>query len=206
VRRIAEHVLISRHPILSAAQASREPITRRGSEWWYQPGVRFVVDFEGREVVIWSVHLRSPRDHFRQLRGAFLWTLGWNRPGEPFPGLARGDLETYWIEHRKTVEALKELMEAETLPTLVLGDWNVPDVGPLYQRVSAGFSDAHREAGAGYGYTFPGDLEWWAAFGQPWLRIDYVLSDRHWRPRRCEVEPASGGAQHLALFAELELQ
>ena len=205
-KRVGEHVLLSRYPITFATQASRGPILRKGSQWHYQPAGRFGIDFHGREIIVWSVHLRSPRNHFRQLRGALAWTVGWSRKdGIPASG-ATGDLENYWAEHRRSIEALNELFRSEQSPTVIAGDWNVPDVGPDYQAMTVSLTDAHREVGRGYGSTFPGDLKWWPAFHQPWLRIDYVLSDCHWRPVRCVVEPDSEGAQHFAVFAELELR
>ncbi len=206
-RRVGEHVLLSRHPILAAAPADREAMIRRGSNWHYLPAVRFVVDWEGVSVVVWSIHVRSPRDQFRNDRGRLRQRLG--LPISPQDAAAIQSVDwggSYWDEQRLSVEALLELIHADAQPTVIAGDWNIPDVGPLYWKLTKRLADAHREAGSGYGYTFPGDLNWWAAFGQPWLRIDYVLTDHHWRPLTCEVEPSPEGSQHHALFAELEFR
>lgn len=211
VRRMGEHVILSRHEILSAERVSRETIHRRGSEWWYEPAARFVIDFQGTAVVVWSVHVRSPREHFRQLRDTLAWWLGWMPLDErgvspPPPGGGIEQIRRFWPEHRMTVECLLELFRKETLPVVVAGDWNVPDAGPLHRQMTRSLTDVHRAAGTGCGHTFPGDLKWWPAFNEPWLRIDYILCDRQWEARRCEVERDCEGAQHLALFAELELR
>ena len=206
-RRVGEHVLLSQHPILSAVPADRENMIRRGSNWHYMPAVRFVIDWEGREIVVWSIHIRSPRDQFRSYRGLLKQHIGLPVGSSDLEAIKSEEWGgSYWPEQRLSVEALLELIHADTQPTLVLGDWNVPDTGPRYWDITRQLTDAHREVGTGYGYTFPGDLQWWAAFNRPWLRIDYIFSDRHWTPIRCEVEPDSGGSQHFALFGELELR
>jgi endonuclease/exonuclease/phosphatase family metal-dependent hydrolase len=118
-------------------------------------------------------------------------------------------MDHYWKEQRVVLDGLMKRIEAETLPTLVLGDWNLPDFGPRYRRLTRNLQDAHLVGGKGFGHTFPGDLPHWAAFGQPWMRIDYVLTDKkHWRVEECRVQTASEAAlsQHRALLVRLRRQ
>lgn len=104
------------------------------------------------------------------------------------------------------LDSLLKRIEAETLPTLVLGDWNLPAFGPRYRRLTRNLQDAHLAGGTGFGHTFPGDLTHWAAMGQPWMRIDYVLTDKtHWRVEECRVQTAAEAArsQHRGLWVRL---
>lgn len=205
--RIGEHALASRYPF-KGTQVVR-PDVPPGSAFrvQYLPAARFEVDVPGGPIAVYVVHLRSPRDALSKYRSLRLWK--WTLFGVPTHVSASITIDHYWKEQELVLEGLLKRIEAETVPVLVLGDWNLPDFGPRYRRLTKNLLDGHREAGSGFGHTFPGDLSHWAAFGQPWMRIDYVLTDkRHWQVEECRVQTASEAArsQHRALFARLWLQ
>jgi len=204
--RIGEHALASRYPF-KGTQVIR-PDVPKGSAFrvQYLPAARFEVDVPGGPIAVYVVHLRSPRDALSKYRSLRLWR--WTLFGVPTHVSPTITIDHYWQEQEMVLEGLLKRIEAEALPVLVLGDWNLPDFGPRYRRLTKDLQDSHVQAGSGFGHTFPGDLSHWAAYGQPWMRIDYVLTDkRHWRVVECRVQTASEAArsQHRALFAGLWL-
>ncbi len=200
--RVGEHLLASRYPFAGSQLVRPALPPATGVRLQYLPAARFQVEAPGGPVAVYVVHLRSPRDALSKYREGKFWRWTWS--GVP-PGVHQGNtLDYYWREQHAVLAALLEKMRAETLPTLVLGDWNLPDFGPRYRALTRDFLDAHREAGRGYGHTFPGDVKLAAALGQPWMRIDYALADRrHWRVLDCRVQDQAGDSQHRGIFTRL---
>lgn len=81
-------------------------------------------------------------------------------------------------------------------PMILAGDFNTPPTGHIYGDLTRRFGDSFREAGWGWGYTYPSK--------NPLVRIDYVLHSPHWAVTRCEVGGAPG-SDHRPVFAELAL-
>jgi endonuclease/exonuclease/phosphatase family metal-dependent hydrolase len=187
-RRMGEFTVFSKHPILHS-----EPVYTR-IEQSYQTGhtwmqaARFLVQVGTRQVVIYNVHMLSPRQaltgqrQLAQLRG-----------------------EDYWMWQQQVLDGLLQRIEAEELPVLVCGDWNLPALGPRYRRLTERLRDAHARAGSGWGFTAPGDFRHALAFWQPWLRLDYILASDDWKVLGCETENPSQ-AQHAAVAARLRLR
>ena len=194
VIRIGEHAVASRYPIRRTVPLAPLASITFGP-LGYLPCLKVELDVDGRTVVVYSIHIRSPRSHFQSYRS---WDV-WRSPNRS------AALSKYWIEQQRVLQMLLILIRTEKNPVVVVGDLNVPDVGPLYREVTRTLQDAHREAGQGYGYTFPGDLTSPLAGGVPWLRIDYILPDHSWRVVSCTVQDAAAVAsQHRAVVADLE--
>jgi endonuclease/exonuclease/phosphatase family metal-dependent hydrolase len=62
------------------------------------------------------------------------------------------------------------MASAETGPVLIAGDTNLPGLSETLTANLSNFSDGFREAGAGFGYTFP--------VGHPWMRIDRMFTTK----------------------------
>lgn len=203
--RIGEHALASRYPF-KGSQVIRPELPPGGPvRMQYLPAARFEVDAPGGLMAVYVVHVRSPRDALSKYRSLKMWQ--WTLLGVPAHVSPSVTIDYYWKEQKVVVEGLLKRIEGESLPTIVLGDWNLPDCGPRYRRLTRQLQDAHQVAGDGLGYTFPGDIMEWAALGQPWMRIDYVLTDvRHWIVRECQVQSGSEAAlsQHRGLIVALE--
>lgn len=185
--RLGEFVLLSRFPILqtSGIRLNVRWADGRVRTWYHS--ARHLLQAGDRQIVVYNVHLPSPRHALTGSSGPI------------------SKEENFWELQRQVQEELLSHVEAEMLPTIVLGDWNIPPLGPRYRRMTRSLVDAHAVAGEGYGFTVPGDVRHLLAFHQPWLRLDYILSSREWAVETCATEPSSV-SQHAAVFAELRLR
>lgn len=203
--RIGEHALASRYPFKGTQVVKPDMPSAATIRVQYLPAARFEVDAPSGPVAIYVVHVRSPRDALSKYGSLKMWK--WTLLGVPAHVSPSVTIGHYWDEQKLVIEGLLKRIEAETLPTIVLGDWNLPDFGPLYRRLTKQLQDAHRVTGKGLGYTFPGDLSHWSALGKPWMRIDYVLADcKHWEIQECLVQSGQEAArsQHRALNVGLK--
>jgi endonuclease/exonuclease/phosphatase family metal-dependent hydrolase len=190
--RVGEFLLLSRFPITRTELLATVLSPGHQPHRTLYKAARFEIDFNGRGVAVYNLHLPSPRQNMRLLGRK--------------PSLASVQLmRQYWLDHATLIRDLLTRIESERMPCVVLGDWNQPTVGPLYRQLTRHLQDTHSVAGLGYGWTFPGD--WWTVFtdGQAWMRLDLVLCSKEWRVLRSEVEPESE-SQHCAVGAVLKLQ
>ncbi len=160
--------------------------------------------YHGQTVVIYNIHMPTPRPEFMKLRG------------RGFLAEAIGGGGIYSVKTRKSYaefiakkiqlsEGLIEVLEKEERPFLVVGDFNMPANGYVWHLFRSRFVDSFGEKGHGYGFTFPSaSLNPFTLFG-PWLRLDYLFAGENWKPTFCRVEPRHAG-QHRAVVAQFELQ
>jgi endonuclease/exonuclease/phosphatase (EEP) superfamily protein YafD len=194
ITKVGEFALLSRFAITQAMLVPAR-VEMAGKYSRVDPdAARFEIDFHGRPIVIYTVHAMSPRYELDMLFGI----------QQPYPKTIR-DGPSFWQQQRSVIEQLLAKMDAETLPTVVLGDWNMPPMGVIYRHITRGRQDAHATVGSGAGFTCPGDLWTPLTWGKPWLRIDYVLTTSHWQPLSCVTEPASH-AQHCSVAALVRLR
>ncbi len=193
-----EFTVLSRYPIISSSLIEI-PAGNRSM----QPAARFEIDFAGIRVALYTVHFLSPRDTLSYYRrGAFLYgVLG--LPGTPWAEKRRIN-QQFWDDRIEQARELAQFIEAEPLPTIVVGDFNAPSGGYIHGIFLEVLADAHREAGHGFGYTFPGVTRNPLSGGGPWMRIDYLFCDEHWKTRWCITEP-DRPSQHRAVTAQFEL-
>ena len=162
----------------------------------------FEVEHEGKSLIIYNIHMPTPRPDFVKLRAnGFLASLF--RGEGIYSSKVRSAYQESMQERVKEAKKLAEVLASEKRPFLAVGDFNMPDTGYLYRVFDAQFSDAFAAKGNGYGLTFPGFTRNPLSLFGPWLRIDYIFAGPQFRPLKCKVEPRQN-AQHLAVSAELE--
>ena len=197
VRSQGEFVLISRFPIRSSAPVG-DVLWRR-----HPVAARFEIDWDGRALALYNVHMPTPRRELERLMGlGFLkeWARshGWWGT-DPDDGVAAR------LEARPALaEALRDRILAEQVPTIVAGDLNIPHWGYTCKMITARLADAYGERGKGFGFTFPGISRNPVTLFGPWLRLDYLFCTRNLEPQQARVEPA-GRAQHRAVVARFAL-
>lgn len=172
---------------------SRYPIVR---ERTFTLGASTIVcqdvtlDVRGRSVRVLNVRLRHPQyglqvsPDFPQIRP-----------------VARG---VDW--QADEVDDLLDRLDRLDLPTLALGDFNMTDQSPQYRRLARRLGDSQREAGWGFGFTFPDFVtRRGALFNTPAvIRIDYIWHDGGLSPVTARVGPPLG-SDHRPMVAEFRL-
>ena len=167
-------------------------------------GVWFEVDYHGTPIVVYNIHLPTPRPDFERLRGAgFLAEL--SRGGGIYSKEVRQRFQQSMDERAELLRKLRERLDKEDRPFFVLGDFNIPSGGYLHGLLADKYTDAFAEKGCGYGWTFPGQTRNPLSLFGPWLRIDYIFSSVDWQTLDCVVEPRQP-AQHRAVAAKFVLR
>ena len=191
---IGEFVLISRFPITQAKYLT-------GPHWRNPPASMFKIDWQGRPITVFVVHIPTPRRDFYGLRGrGFL--------AEILRGKAPQHFARYAEAMRQRVEVarwLEQRMAEETGPVLALGDFNMPSWGFVHALFTRRLTDSFEAVGRGFGFTFPGYTRNPLSFFGPWLRLDYVFCNRDWTPLTCKTEPHRA-SQHRAVAAQFALK
>ena len=181
----------SRLPILSE---ERWEGSQRGANWQHA-----VVDVHGRRVHLVNLHLTTPRVTVRRTESFLVPVV----VGEV--SVARRQ-EVAWLGPR--LRALAATGE----PVIVAGDLNLTDQTPEFQRLlDAGYADAYRQAGWGFGMTYPGLPRVrlgrsGAVIGFPLIGIDHVLLSSGVQARSARVWPDSGSSDHRPVVVDVVLR
>ncbi|ARA94547.1 hypothetical protein AWN76_016205 [Rhodothermaceae bacterium RA] len=149
------HLLAVEQHLLSVG-----PDDRRASEV-----VRVRFRWEGREAVLYNLHLRSfgrlkPWEDQRHWLNPAYWRAFLGRYREAFGARAR------------EAEQLRALIEQDSLPVIVAGDFNSTPHNWSYHHLARGLQDAFRVAGSGWGGTYHVRF--------PVVHIDHVLAGPAW--------------------------
>jgi vancomycin resistance protein VanJ len=194
-----EYLLMSRYPILSQELVHVQMETRKGRQD-VAVAARFVVDWPKSKLCVYSVHMPTPRDilTWYTQRGTFLHGLA------PFTE-KHIQYKAYWQGRVEAAEKLSAIIHKETMPVVLMGDFNTPPHGETYHALLKDFTDGHRESGSGFGYTFPCSTWNPFAFFRPWLRLDQILASRHWR-FKSHVNEVERTTQHRCIAAALSLK
>lgn len=164
----------------------------------------FELDYQGKTIVIYNVHFPTPRPDFYKLRGrGFLAEL--RSLGGIYSSEVRDEYRKSMANRVQLARNFLAWLEKEQRPFLVVGDFNMPSQGYLYDLFSDRFTDSFATKGRGYGLTFPGTTRNPLSLFGPWLRIDYIFTSKDWGPVRSRIE-STQDAEHLALLGEFELK
>ena len=191
-RRESEFSLISRLPITESGIVLDIDYKGRPVAAWFE------LEYTGRRIVIYSVHMPTPRSFLMELEP------GNSGGGEYISSEGCEDFKNYWSIRFDLMRRLMAVLRAEKRPMLVVGDLNTPDAGGLYQMLAAEYQDSYAEAGSGGGATFPGNSRSVLFISGPWLRLDYLFASSDWVPMECFVETPTR-AQHLAVLGRFAL-
>ena len=195
---VGEFMIVSRFPIRQSRPIPGLESTGRSI------AARFELDCEGRPLVLYVVHLPTPRMEFELLRGAGVM-VEWRRGGGIFSPAVRREYAKAMRRRVELAENFAEQLAAEQGPVLVVGDFNAPAQGYVRRLFSGRFTDFFSASGRGLGLTFPGISSTPLSWSGPWLRLDYAFGSAGIRPVETRVESRSR-AQHLAVVARFWLE
>jgi endonuclease/exonuclease/phosphatase family metal-dependent hydrolase len=196
VRIAGQFLLASRFPIQEVVEPPRvmHDGTARSPRF-----VRYRIGTPAGVLQIYNVHPISPRDALAEVRGEGLESEV--RSGRLLSGAASSKVMDNTDLRLEQLQAIADDARASTTPVIIAGDTNMPTLSWGLDHWFGGFQDGFSEGGSGFGYTFP-------APKHPWMRIDRVLADRHFRVLdfRVMADGASKRASdHYAVVADLEL-
>lgn len=126
----------------------------------------------------------------------------------PYVGIDRQSVEQGFRWRQEQIELVLDMVEDKPEPLILLGDLNATPMSDVYRSLSARLSDAYREAGAGFGHTFPGQGGRWGRVPYParLVRIDYVFHSSDWRATEAWVGAWDSVSDHHPVIARLSLQ
>jgi endonuclease/exonuclease/phosphatase (EEP) superfamily protein YafD len=132
--------------------------------------IEYVLDTTLGTISFFNAHPISPREGLVTLRGEGLrHEIG---SGRLLEGTRAHVLQVNTGLRTIQVEALARAASLEPAPVVVAGDTNLPAPSPLLHRTLGEYDDAFRQAGWGFGNTFPTNSK----KGPPWMRIDRILA------------------------------
>ena len=149
--------------------------------------LRTELTWAGRKMAVYNVHLTS--------HGV---NKPWQRPGSRFSTDAwiryLKEMKNGFALRERQVEQIRKLIHDETLPVVLVGDFNNTPDSWSYSQLSKGLRDAYRLSGSGWGATYHAD--------HPAVRIDFVLLGPEFEPVSASVaDPYPSSSDHRPLIA-----
>lgn len=181
----------SRYPIVSEEVWDG---SRREAQWQHA-----VLNVDGQPVHVVSLHLTTPSVNWRVRQD-------WPVPVAVGQMAQARSLEVTWL-----VPRLRPLVQGPE-PLIVAGDLNLTDQTPEFQRLlDTGLTSAYRQAGWGFGLTFPATprvrfFRRTLRVPTPLVGIDHILLSPRVAARRALVWPEAAGSDHRPVVADLVLR
>jgi endonuclease/exonuclease/phosphatase (EEP) superfamily protein YafD len=173
---------------------SRYPITLTTTTLpgnWGSPPQVYQAGFSGKQVMLVNAHFYAS-------------VLNFDRPF----------MNWVFQEREQQARIIAEFVSNTGTPAIVTADFNATDQSKAYRIITNELDDAWREAGWGFGHTFPGGpspgVERPNLFGQPFpkwvVRIDYIFYSSHWHATQAALGQWDGTSDHRPVIAVLELK
>ncbi len=177
--------------------ASRHPITKPEPRWISYPehnhrAARVEMDLDGRTVVVYSVHFKSPRYSLLRVRSMETDTAD----------AVEDSADTRLDQARLLADNLR----GEKAPVILGGDLNAPTQSVVCRTLfGAGVHDAFDEGGRGYGYSYGHNMRRLRQLRHSFIRIDHILPSAQWRVVDCWVGTPDV-SDHRPVIADLVLE
>ena len=192
VRAVGQFVVATRFPVKSSFDPDKIHYSGRlRSPRWIEE----VIDTPLGPIAFFVVHPSSPRQGFYALRGKglrreILSGEGFSEDSEDAvlgnSGLRAAQVADFAAAARQ-----------ETVPVVIAGDTNLPNLSWVLHRDLSEFQDGFAKAGWGFGYTFP------TGHHGPWMRIDRIMAGSELRFVHFEVGHSTA-SDHESVVADLQ--
>jgi vancomycin resistance protein VanJ len=111
-----------------------------------------------------------------------------------------------WLRREHEIaEFLTEEIGSTDGPILLGGDFNTTDQTQAYRLLKQYLSNAHWEAGKGFGFTFPAShykFKRRVSIPVPLVRIDHIFYSDHFSPLNAGTLNNAGGSDHFPVVAD----
>jgi len=110
-------------------------------------------------------------------------------------------------QQREEFRALVDGIAGVTGPLIVGGDFNTTDQSEMYRLINRQLSNAHWEAGWGFGFSFPahGPTVKGVPLVTPMVRIDHIFYNHYFFAHSAGTLANVAGSDHLPIVAKLSL-
>lgn len=141
--------------------------------------LRAEIDAQGERIALYNVHLHPPSPR---------WIFS-------------------TVDRHGDMEVLLTNTAQETLPTLIMGDFNMTDATEDYRLIASRYTDTYRERATNIGTSHPngGILHRWLSGFPGFIRIDYIFHDEVYAAVDTQVIRA-GSSDHFPLWARLRFE
>ena len=129
----------------------------------------------------------------------------------PFGRITLINIHAYkwrWMRRYQQMQRLlSEDVATSEYPVILGGDFNTNEQSQTYRLVNKYLNNAHREAGCGFGFTYPSSsLRIKNKYSIPALiRIDHIFYSSHFNPFTAGTLKYSGGSDHLPVVAAFSI-
>jgi endonuclease/exonuclease/phosphatase (EEP) superfamily protein YafD len=113
-----------------------------------------------------------------------------------------------WRRQAAQVEELIQAASGVTEPLIIGGDFNTTDQSEVYRSLSQHLSNAHWEAGWGFGFSYPSPertLNRDISIPTPMIRIDHLFHNESLFVQNAKTLSDSGGSDHFPVIAKFSL-
>jgi endonuclease/exonuclease/phosphatase (EEP) superfamily protein YafD len=113
-----------------------------------------------------------------------------------------------WRRQTAQVEELIQAVSEVAEPLIVGGDFNTTDQSEMYRSLSRHLSNAHWEAGWGFGFSYPSPertLNRDISIPTPLIRIDHLFHNGGLFVQKAKTLSTSGGSDHFPIIAKFSL-
>ena len=153
--------------------------------------LRAVVHWDGRDAAVYNVHLQT----FGERKPWSETALNPLNPG--FWSLFLSQYRDAFIDRAWQADKIADLVQDETLPFILVGDFNSTPHNWVYHRIASGLRDAYVEAG------LKRKMSYNARF--PIARIDHVLFSEEWEVVGADILPFTY-SDHRPLLVALKFK
>jgi len=190
VQSSTQFAIASKFPIVSSTDPDRLPYYGRQRSPRF---MRYVLATPIGTIALYSIHPVSPRGALRIHR--FRDAIHQLRTGQFLAGDPEADLGGNTGLRILQVQAAAELAAKEQIPVVIAGDTNLPGPSLILREHLGQYNDAFRDAGWGFGYTFPAKHRF--------LRLDRIFAGPELRFTSFQLG-CRGVSDHLCVAADIE--